>query len=85
MRAIEAKRKTKRTRKGYDNLPAGLSASEAARWIKEQAELAAKGEICHKFGIKYEEWRGRWTYRFFSSEDRRDAFISGCGFKCVVL
>ena len=85
MRAIEAKRKFKRSRRGYDNLPAGLSLYEQQKWIKGEAVKAADGVESRKFGVKFEQWPGRWTYVFCSSIDRRAEFVKELTCKYVLL
>ena len=85
MRAIEAKRKAKRSRRGYDNLPAGLSLYEQQQWIKGEAVKAADGERQRKFGVRFEQWPGRWTVIFCATEERREKFTNSLTCKYTLL
>jgi hypothetical protein len=75
----------RKQRRNPDKMPAGLSLYERQKWMKAEAEKSARGDISEKFGLKYEEWPGRWTYRFFSKESKRAAFIKMLDVKFYIL
>jgi hypothetical protein len=76
MRKVEVDRKKKRSRKGYDHMPAGLSIYLQQKWMKGEAAKAADGVEVRKYGVKYEEFSGRMTYRFCCTDERRDEVIA---------
>lgn len=75
-----------RSRKNYDPIPAEATNRDRAMFMREQARGKKNaGSIEGKFRLRYEEYPGRWTDRFFRSEEKRDEFIEflTCNYKIM--